>query len=86
MESSDALLQLVPLLLIGCIIGALMARVASKLGRSKLLWFILGATPGVNFFFLWVAIWVTIIRLTRRVNALEQKLNLTEPPQTINSK
>lgn len=73
-------MQFVPLLLISCIFGSIMALAASKLGRSKVLWFILAAIPGVNFIFLWVAVWMTVVNLYRRLKIVEEKLGITGTP------
>ena len=78
--TASMLVQLMPLLLMGCLFGGIMAWAASKLGRSKLLWFVLGFIPGVNFIFLWVAAWAEIIRIAQRVTALEQRLSSPSKP------
>jgi hypothetical protein len=65
-------LQFIPLLLISLVIGIFMAVAASKVGRSPVLWFILGAIPVVNFFFIWIATWSVIIELYRKLKAMER--------------
>jgi len=50
-----------------------MALVAFKLGKSKLLWFALGAAPGVNVFFFWISLWWVIIELHRRIKSIEDR-------------
>jgi hypothetical protein len=67
----DLLIQFVPLLVIGLVIGSLLAVAASKVGRSPVLWFILGVIPFVNFIFIWIATWSVLIDVHRRLKALE---------------
>jgi hypothetical protein len=69
----DLLQQFIPLLLISAIYGGFMALVAFKLGKSKLLWFALGAAPGVNVFFFWISLWWVIIELHRRIKSIEDR-------------
>lgn len=68
----ETLVQFVPLLTVSAIIGILMAVAASKVGRSPVLWFILGAIPLVNFFFVWIATWSVLIDLHRKLEALQR--------------
>jgi hypothetical protein len=70
----DMLIQFVPLLVVGLIIGSLMAVAASKVGRSPVLWFVLGAIPFVNFIFIWVAPWSVLIEVHRKLKALEKPM------------
>lgn len=69
---NDAFLQLLPLLVIGFVIGVLMAVAASKVGRNPVLWFILGVIPIVNFFFIGIATWSVLIELHRKLKAMER--------------
>jgi hypothetical protein len=68
----DTLIQFVPLLIICLVIGTLMAVAAPKVGRSPVLWFILGVIPIVNFIFIWVATWSVLIDVHRRLKTLEK--------------
>jgi hypothetical protein len=54
---NDTLASFLPLLVIGLVIGILMAVAASKVGRNPVYWFILGVIPVVNFIFVWIATW-----------------------------
>jgi hypothetical protein len=67
----EMLIQFVPLAIISLVIGIPMAVVASKVGRSPVLWFILGAISFVNFVFIWIATWSVLIDLHRRLKAME---------------
>lgn len=70
----DTFVPFVPLLVICLIIGGLLAVAASKVGRSPVLWFILGVIPIVNFFFIWIAPWSVLIDVHRRLKALEKPM------------
>lgn len=61
------------MLLISLVIGILMAVAAPKVGRSPVLWFILGVIPVVNFIFVWVATWSVLIEVYRKVAAMESR-------------
>jgi hypothetical protein len=63
--------QFVVWLLIGLVIGILMAVAASKVGRSPVLWFILGVIPICNLFFVGIATWSVLIDVHRRLKAME---------------
>jgi len=66
------IIQFVPLIIVGLIIGSLMAMAASKVGRSPVSWFILGAIPFVNFIWIWIATWSVLIEVHRKLKALER--------------
>ena len=72
MDANTALVNFTPFILLGLIIGVLMAVAASKVGRSPVLWFILGALPFVNMFFIWIAPWSVLIEMHRRLKAMER--------------
>jgi len=69
---TDTITSLVPLALLMLITGGLMAWAASKVDRNPILWFVFGAIPFVNFIFLWVAVWIVLVNLHRRLKALER--------------
>jgi hypothetical protein len=68
---NDTFVQLMPMLVIGLVIGTLMAVAASKVGRNPVLWFILGAIPIVNFIFIWIGTWSVLIEVHRKLKAME---------------
>src|SRR5262245_41258329 len=68
----DTLFSLLPLVICGLIVGGLMAVAASKVGRSPVFWFVLGAIPLVNFIFVWIAAWSELIEVHRKLQALER--------------
>src|SRR5215469_7305174 len=68
----ETFIQFVPLLLISFVIGIFMAVAATQVGRSPVLWFILGAIPIVNFLFIWIGTWSVIIELYQKLKALER--------------
>jgi hypothetical protein len=67
-----AVVQFVPLSLISVVIAIFMAVAASKVGRSPVLWFILGVIPVVNFFFIWIGTWSVLIEVYRKLKAMER--------------
>jgi hypothetical protein len=75
----DVLIQLIPLFLVSFILGVIMGWAAAKLGRSVILWFVLGAFPGINAFAVWVLVWRVIANLNQRIQALEAGLTASRP-------
>ena len=70
---TDVLVQFLPMTLVDFVIAILMAIVATKIGRSPILWFVLSVIPVVNLFFVWIAVWKFLIDLHRRLGALENR-------------
>jgi hypothetical protein len=70
-----AVVQFVPLSLISVVIAIFMAVAASKVGRSPVLWFILGLIPPINFFFIWIGTWSVLIEVYRKLKALERPVS-----------
>lgn len=64
-------LQFLPLLILGSIVGAVMAWAAIRLGKNPVLWFFLTAIPIINFFAFPILAWRTMINLHDRLKALE---------------
>ena len=79
MDQASGIAQFIPLLLISGIFGGMTAWAASKLGKNKVLWFILGALPAINFVSLWVLIWSTTIQIDRRLKVIEERIGKSEP-------
>lgn len=69
----DFLIQFFPMIFVSCTLGVIMGWAAAKLRKSIILWFVLGALPGINFFAVWVLLWRVIVTLNQRIQALEDE-------------
>ena len=69
-EQPNALVQLVPFLLLSVIIAVYANILAREKGRNVTKWTILGLIPGVNLFCMWFFVGAANLRLERKVDEL----------------